>query len=157
MLMHVVHGGAQRAEQIDALVHAELAVVAVGVDRLTFDVLHHEVRCAVLGRSAVEQVRDVRMAQLRQDLPLGLEPPQQRVGVEARLQQLDRDLLLVLLIVADRLEDLAHAAAAGLADDAIGTEPLPDPVLFRRGACQADALRGFLLDEAFGGVVRGEQ
>jgi len=157
MLMHVVHGGAQVPEQVDALVHAELPHVAIHIDGVAFDVLHHEVRRAFLGGAAIEQMRDVRMAQLREDLPLSLEPAQQRVGVEPRLQQLDRDLLLVLLVVAHCLEHLAHAAAAGFVDDAIGAEPPPDPVLLRRCARQSDALRGFFFDERAGRVVRFQQ
>ena len=59
VLMDVVHGRAQIAEQIDPLVHAELPHVAIHIDGIAFDVLHDEIRRAFLGRAAVEQVRDV--------------------------------------------------------------------------------------------------
>ena len=77
--------------------------------------------------------------------------------MSSRLQQLDRDLLLVLLIVANRLEDLAHAAAAGFVDDAIRAEALSDPLFAGHGAGEPDALRGLFFDECSRGVVSFEQ
>jgi hypothetical protein len=49
--------------------------IAVGGDRQTVDVLHHEIRKLPFGRAAVEQLRDVRMTQRGEDLPLGDEAP----------------------------------------------------------------------------------
>ena len=65
MPMRVGDRGADLAEELQPLGDVERSAVAVLVDRLPFDVLHHEVRQAVLGRAAVEQARDVRVIEAR--------------------------------------------------------------------------------------------
>ncbi len=77
-----------------------------------FDVLHDEIRQAVLGRVAVQQARDVRVIEAREDLPLVAEAAQHGLRIHAALDELDRDLLLVLPVGAPGEIDRAHAAAA---------------------------------------------
>ena len=100
------------------------ARIAIDVDRLAVDVLHDDVRRAVRGRAAVEQPRDVRMVERREDLALELQPALDVARQQPAPHQLDRDLLLELLVGALREEHLAHAAAAEAAHDAIRTDAL---------------------------------
>ena len=95
----------------------KLVRVAVGGDRLAFDVLHHEVRQAVVGRAAVDQARDVRMIELRQDLPFGAEAPQNVIRIEAAPDEFERDLLAVFVVGPGGEIDRAKSAPADLADD----------------------------------------
>jgi hypothetical protein len=43
------------------------------VDALAFDQLHHQIRQAFVGRTAIKQPRNVRMVEVSEDLPLGPE------------------------------------------------------------------------------------
>ena len=83
---------------------------------------------AVGGRAAVEQARDVRMIERRQDLAFELQPALHMSRQGPASDQLDRDLLLELLVGAIREEDLAHAATPETAHDAIRADPLAGEV-----------------------------
>ena len=122
--------GAHLAKELQPPGDVERVLVAILVDRQPLDVLHDEVRQAVLGRAAVEQPRDVRVIEASEDLALVAEAAQHRLRIHAALDELDRDLFLVLAVGAPREIDRAHSAAAdalqdfpvadGLADHAIG-------------------------------------
>src|SRR5579872_100272 len=85
------------------------------VQPLALDVLHDKVRRAVVHRSPVQQTGDTGMSQAGQDLPFFTEPRDVSGRKKTSRQQLDRCTLLVLLIVADRFPNHAHAAPADLA------------------------------------------
>src|SRR5215471_15157122 len=93
--------------------------VAVRRDRQTVDVLHHEIRELILGRTTVEKLRDIRMAQRREDLSLGDESPVELFGVWAVAQEFDRDLATELAIDAFGEIHHAHAATTELSHDAV--------------------------------------
>ena len=82
--------------------------------RLALDERHH-VEEQPAGVAAVEQRQDVRMLQLRRRLDLGEEPLGAERGAEVRMQDLDRDVAVVLEVV--REIDGRHAAGAELALD----------------------------------------
>ncbi len=109
------------------------------------DVLHHEIGQAFFGAAGIEQARDVRMIERREDLRLDLEALQQGLRAVALPQHLDRDFLLILIVVANALVDLAHAAAADFLDDAIVADASADPGrrrAFRARARARDGRRG---------------
>ena len=88
VLMRVVHGGADGLEQLETGRDVQAERIAIGIDRCAVDVLHDDVSGLVRQRAAVEEVRDVGMVELRQDLPLDLEPrraPRGRPRRRARL------------------------------------------------------------------------
>ena len=47
--MRGLHGGANRAKELEALAYAQTAAVAVLVDRQAVDVLHHQVHHSPIG------------------------------------------------------------------------------------------------------------
>jgi len=98
-------------KQPAAILNRRVALAAPGGDGLPLDVFHHQVRPAVRRAAAVDEARDVRMIQGRQDLALAAEACEQFVGVEAQLNKLDGGLLLEVLVVAHGQIDRAHAAA----------------------------------------------
>ena len=102
----------------------KLMRVAVLVDRKSFDVLHHEIRKAILCRPAVEQPRNVRVVEARENLPLVAEVPQDGICVHATLYQLDGNPLLVFIIGAFGQENRAHPPAPDLTDNAIAIDDL---------------------------------
>ena len=98
---------------------------AVLGDRLALDVLHREVRQAVLGDAAVEQARDARVVERREDLPLLAEPADHPgVQVGAAPHQLERDPLVELAVVPVGEEHGAHPALADDPLDPVGPDPL---------------------------------
>ncbi len=125
-LVRVVNGVANTAKQFQPVGDAQLAVVAVLVEGLAaFDELHHKVRQPIVRRPAVQQSRNVRMIERRQDLPFFAKAPQDKVRIHAALDQLDRDALAELCH-ADGFVDRAHAAAANLAHNLVRAEPLAE-------------------------------
>jgi hypothetical protein len=105
-------------EQAQPIVDRHAPLGAVHVDRRAFDVLHHEVRRAVLARAAVEHTRDVRVLELREQAALAAETLQHLRAVEPGAQQLERRALFEVAALAPREVHRAHAAAAQPAFDA---------------------------------------
>jgi len=99
--------------------------MAVLVDRLAVDVLQHQVGLRAVGHDAgVQQPRDVRVRQAREDAALALEARRVAVAEQARAQELDRDLALVAAVRAPRQPHGAHAAVADLAHQRVRAERL---------------------------------
>jgi hypothetical protein len=119
ILVRVVHGRAYIHEEPQPRRDVEPVSVAVLRDGQAIHVLHDDVRVPILGDAAVQQPRDVRMHEGRQNLPLGDEALVQRIGHVARANQLDRDLMLELPIGALGEVDDTGAATTDLANEVI--------------------------------------
>lgn len=98
-------------------------MAAVVGQRHAVDVFHHEIRLTVRGVAAVEQARDIGMVEVGEDLPLAPHSIGRITGRDAA-QQLDRDAPFERIVDALGEEHRAHAAAADLAHEAPGPEPL---------------------------------
>ena len=120
--MRVVHGGADGLEQLETGRDVQAERIAIGIDRCAVDVLHDDVSGLVRQRAAVEEVRDIGMVELRQDLPLDLEPRRCAAPDRAAVHDFDRDLLLELGIGALREVDFAHAARPQGAQHAVRSD-----------------------------------
>ena len=66
VLVGVLHGRTHEAEQVQSFTRRQAVRRAVDIDRLPFDVLHDEIRQAVIGHASIEQVGDVRMIEAGQ-------------------------------------------------------------------------------------------
>ena len=111
VLVRVVDGLADGAEEAEALLDGEPALVAVSRDGAALDVLHREVGQPLLGHAAVEEAGDVRMAEGGEDLALLLEAPPYLRVVEPGPHDLERDVLLERRLANGEV-DGAHAALA---------------------------------------------
>jgi hypothetical protein len=129
--------------------HVEREAPGVRVDRFAFDVFEHEVRLAGRRRAAVDQPRDVRMRQPRENLPFAREQ-RERGGVGNAAQQLDRRDLLEMPVVALRAVDRAHAAVADFADERPHAEAVADLQLVAGDPCQRE-------QHGLGDAVRAER
>src|SRR5690349_20725990 len=154
VLVRRIHGATDVDEQSETRRDVEAVTVAVRRDRQTIDVLHHEIGELSVGRAAVEQLCNVRMAQRGEDLPLGDEAAVQLLGVWAVTQQLDRDLATELAVVALGEIDHAHAAATELAYDAIRAYAAVEQWLDGERRCRR---RQPTLENAGGQIVCGQQ
>ncbi len=124
VLMCVLHSGAYADEEFESLGDVEVILVAVSVDRRAINVLHHQVRPSVGGGASVEQARDVGMVKIRQHLAFVSKAGEDLVGVHAAFDQLDRNLLVVLLVGAFGEPDRAHPPGAQQPLEAVGTDKL---------------------------------
>jgi hypothetical protein len=109
-------------EQREASRQRQRGVHAVPIERFALDVLHREPRPAPGAASAVQQARDVRVAQVGQGLAFA--PEQGLAGVVglSGVHPLERHLLLVLAVVAFGQVDDGHAAAPQFAQHAIDAD-----------------------------------
>ena len=113
LLVGVLHGLADRDEQLQPGPDREPVLVAIVGDRHAADELHHEERLVRLRGAAVVDAGDVGMVHQGQRLAFGVEPGQHRARVHAGLDQLERHLPLDRL----RLLGPVDGAHAPLAED----------------------------------------
>src|SRR5579872_3732719 len=106
--------------------------------RLADHVLHHDVGLAVLGCSAVEQARYVRMIERRQDLAFVAKAALRSRIARVKMQNLERYAFGELLVVAIREKHGSHSAAPKQFLDAIRAYPAADPVAKLRSADSID-------------------
>ena len=132
VLVGVLDRRADLAEEAQALVDREAAAVAVLDQRLALDVLHDEVGLAAIRRAAVEEARDVGMLEGGRDLALAAKSLAREVARHAGPDELDRHLLLELVVGAPGKVDHPHAAVAELGDQLVGPDALPGAARSRR-------------------------
>ena len=118
----VAHGVGDPAEQREALPGGQRMRVAVRVQRDAVDVLHHQIRHAFGRRAAVNQLRDTRMVERREDLPLGAKAPQAVLAQHAA-HDLDRHALMKVVVSFGEVHR-AHAAVPDFRHDAVPANPL---------------------------------
>ncbi len=107
-------------EQRDTRAQRQLLLVAPAVDALAVDVLHRQERHAGCIGAGIDQMRDVRMLQRREDASLGDEMFQFAAFRQAgAAQHLQRDALADAGVVALGQPHLAHAAFAKAFDQAV--------------------------------------
>ena len=83
-LMRVTHRAADVAKELQPLTHPVAALLAIAVERLAVDELHHEVRQPVVGRAAVDEPRDVGVLEAREDLALRAQALQYEARADSR-------------------------------------------------------------------------
>jgi hypothetical protein len=112
VLMRVLDGAADLAEQLKPCGRVELPALAEVHDVLAFDVLHREVGKAVGSSAAVEQRGDVRVVEAGEHLPFMTEAADDGLRIHAALEDLDRDAFVEGFVIANAQKHLPHAAVA---------------------------------------------
>ncbi len=125
--MRVVNRRADLLEERDLCAQLESAGVRVIRDGNAFHEFHHEVWNAVV-RASIEEARDIRMLERGEYLALVAEALLQQAWIAPPRRNLQRDGLVVFIVVARRLEYDSHSAAANLAHDSIGSGAAPRPI-----------------------------
>jgi hypothetical protein len=123
--------------------YPEILFAAVNIDRAPLDAFHDDVWRAVLRRAAIEQARDIGMAEPRQSLALTLEAGEEKVRIHAAADQLDRDFSVILPIGALAEVDDAHTASPQFARQCIRSGPADKSRGF--GCLEGEHTRGELL------------
>src|SRR5436305_12910264 len=94
--------------------------------RLAVDILHYEVRNAVIRRAAVDETGDIGMLESGENAAFVDEPVDDGMGIQAAPYQLHRDLLVKFAVRPLGQVDRAHAALAKLADNTITSDHAAD-------------------------------
>ena len=109
----------------DARLDAERVLVAVAIDRLAVDVLEDEVGLAARRDAGVDQPRDVRVGQPREQAALALESllaARRARAHQRQVEQLDRGAALEAPVRALGQPDGPHAALPDRRDQPIGAD-----------------------------------
>ena len=122
ILMRVMHCGTNRLKKLEPGYDVQAVRVAVGIDGDAVDILHDDVGGPVREGATVHEMRDVRVIELRQDLPLDFDPRMDSAGERAAEDHFDGDLLLELRIGTFGKVNLAHAADTQGAQHAIRSD-----------------------------------
>ncbi len=121
-LVRVLHALADLAEQPEPVRYREAARVAVPVDALSDHVLHGEPRPAARGEAAIDEPRDARTFEHREDAALLVEPANEVLICVGVTDQLEGDTLVERALVALGEEYGAHASMTDPADNAEGAD-----------------------------------
>src|ERR1700733_13457283 len=97
------------AEQVQSRAHGKPAGVGVGIDGKALDVFHHHVRTTVFGGAAIQQARDARVIEVRENLPFGLETLDGELVAQPATYNFDGYLLAELMVGANSPIDGPHA------------------------------------------------
>src|SRR5258707_9406512 len=120
--VRILHRAADFGKQLEPARNGETVRVAIAVDALAIDVLHHKVGQAFFGCSAIQQRGDVRMYERGENLPLVPKAGDDEFRVHPALDDLDRYLLAVRLVHPFGEVHRAHSAASKLADELVRTD-----------------------------------
>ena len=118
--------GQHVVEQRETLAHAEALLLAMEVDGFALHQLEHEIGLPAGRHAGVEQARDVRVRQARQDLAFALEALGRGAPEQRQVQQFHRDFAAVAPVVAPRPP---HGAAPALPErrvQRVGAQALAD-------------------------------
>ena len=110
--MRIRDRGADLAKELKPLIHREVATIAILINRFARDILHDEIRKTVFGRARIKQSRDMRMVEVRENLPLIAKMAQHFFCIHPALDELDRDLLSILIVNALGQINDPHATRA---------------------------------------------
>jgi hypothetical protein len=119
------HGVGNDLEKFETRAQSEASRPAVLIYVEPFDTLRDEKREAIRRAPSVEETHDIRVDEVAKSLTFHAEPrdsPLGRVPVRRPVRDLDRDLLLELVIRTLSVVDVAHAAGAQQPDDAVGKD-----------------------------------
>src|SRR5215472_9472005 len=99
--MRKLHSRTHLQEQLQPLRNRQVIAIAIFINGLPLDELHHEIRSTIVGRTSIEQACDVRVIKAGQDLALVLESGDDERRILAYLHEFDGYLFLILVVCAD--------------------------------------------------------
>src|SRR5262245_179268 len=118
--------------------------------RPALDVLHHQVRKAILSCAAIEKAGDILMVEIREYLTFISKAAQDYHRIHSALNQLDCDLPVILIIIADGQINRAHASASDFVGYAIGSNASANQRFFSSGLAAASEFEKRLFHEVSG-------
>src|SRR6185312_15179756 len=132
--------------------------ITVPGDSFALDEFHHQIWRTIFIRAAIEQARNVRVFEIRENLPLVTKklcaPPR-----KSAVDQLDRDSLFVGVVGANRAIHASHSAASDFCFQPIRADSASDCRLNEsRGREIGAELLGKLFEMlSFSGFMRSQQ
>src|SRR4030095_13688120 len=110
-------------EQTNARLDIEVVRVAVAIDTVAVDVLEYQELPAVGSCAGIEQPRDIRVCESREQPTFAPKAFGQLLLRDGAIQKLDRALGFEAPVTAAGEPDFAHAAATEQPLDSVGAEP----------------------------------
>src|ERR1700684_2572506 len=110
LLVRVVHCLAQRQKESEFVFNRKRVLVAETIDGDTVDQFHDEIGHSVAARTAVEQPRDIRVFEPRENLTLARKSNGGAVLPKSAVENLDGDGLRKLTVDALGSKNRAHSA-----------------------------------------------
>ncbi|HNU07231.1 MAG TPA: hypothetical protein PKO33_05640 [Pyrinomonadaceae bacterium] len=89
--MGVIDGRAQLGEDLQDLDQAWIRLAAIGVEGDAFDILHHKIRSAVVGYSAVDHPRNVGVLECSENPSFACKSFEDRFRVHPALDEFQRE------------------------------------------------------------------
>ena len=126
VLVGVLDGGADLAQELEALGDAEALRGGVAGDGDAVHVLHHDVGLPRGGDAAVEEGGDVLVGERGEDLAFVAEAADGEVALQAAAQELEGDALVELGVGADALVDRPHPPHPQQPHHLVRPDPRPD-------------------------------
>jgi hypothetical protein len=120
VLMRIVNCRANCLKEFQARIEIKSMRIAKFIDRHAVDVFHDEIRTAVGQGAPVQEMRNIRMIELRQNLTFQLEARMHRYGERTTVDNFDGNLLFELSIGPLGKVNLAHPAGAQGPQYAVG-------------------------------------
>ncbi len=153
--VRVVDRFAHLCEYLEPFSEREIVRVAVGRDRLAFDVLHDEVGAPVVGFARLDEAGDVWVIEGAEDLAFDGEAFEDIRGVGSLADEFDGDEACPGAASPAGLEDHAHPASSDLSVHAIDTDLLGHRVviLLAERHDPAGVVRGPVPDDGLGRVL----
>lgn len=121
-MVGVLDGVADLQEEVEALGGVEAFLVAPFVDRESIDVLHDDVRAAVVGGAAIEEAGNIGVIEGGDNLPFAAEALEDAVRLHAAVDDFDGDLFVVGFVGAVGEINGTHATAAEGLVDGVGAD-----------------------------------
>ena len=115
--MCIGHRRANLLHQFQPFCHGQHALVAEAIERLAFDIFHHEIRQTIIRGTAIQQRRDVWMIQRGKNLSFAAKAAQNEIRVHPTLDDFDGNTFLEQVVGAHRQIHCAHPAASQFAFD----------------------------------------
>jgi hypothetical protein len=122
LLMGMVNDGANGTKQMRAFPERERGSLAVLGNRLAVNVLHDDVRTAIVSAATVEDCCNVGMREVGENLPFTAKAADDQLRIQALSHEFYGDVLGIFGIAAYCQVDDAHTAAADFAEQFVGSE-----------------------------------
>src|SRR6201996_5981909 len=111
-------------EEPKSRIDVKARFIAVLIDRLTVDVLEHEIGLACSGNTGVDEFGDVRIGEQCEDSAFAPKAPFARFAEKGDVEELECDGALEPSVDAARAPDASHSTLADVRFDAEGTDDL---------------------------------
>ena len=130
LFMRRGHGPSDLPEDLQAFPYSQFTGIAKLEKRQTVDVLHYEVREAIVGGTPTKEIPYIRMIERGEDLAFAAEPAEDHVGVHPTFYKLYGDCLVEFPVDSCGPIYGTHTAPSDLFIEPVGADIAADQFIF---------------------------